>query len=124
LGYAIVGIGINVNVEAEELPNLDLDATSILAETGNLVYRAELLAELLAGVEQRYDALQAGTNPHQEWSERLATLGQRVRAIATGETLEGVAESVDEDGALLLRTDDGALHRLVVGDVTLNIPNA
>ena len=123
LGYVIVGIGINVNVEPEELPNLDLNATSVLAETGHRIDRAELLAEMLAGVEQRYEALEAGTNPHQEWAERLATLGQRVQATAARETLVGVAESVDEDGALLLRTDDGTLHRLVVGDVTLNIPN-
>jgi BirA family biotin operon repressor/biotin-[acetyl-CoA-carboxylase] ligase len=111
-----------VNVEPDELPHLDLNATSILAETGKRISRAKLLVEMLAGVEERYEALQAGANPHQEWAERLATLGQRVQATAATETFVGVAESVDEDGALLLRTDDGILHRLVVGDVTLNVP--
>lgn len=119
LEYVIVGIGINVNVEAEILPTLDPNAASILAETGQAVDRATLLAALLAGVEHRYKALQAGKSPHQEWASRLATLGKQVHATTSGETITGVAESVDKDGALLLRTPDGALHRLTVGDVTL-----
>jgi BirA family biotin operon repressor/biotin-[acetyl-CoA-carboxylase] ligase len=120
LDYAIVGIGINVNVEPEALPTLDPNATSILAETGLAVDRGALLAGFLAEVERRYEALQAGESPHQEWVSRLATLGQQVTAITSGETLVGVAESVDKDGALLLRTPDGTLHRLTVGDVTLH----
>lgn len=120
LEFVIVGIGINVNVPPEVLPALAADATSILAETGQITDRAALLAGLLAGVEQRYEALQAGANPQPEWAARLATLGRPVRAITAGGTLVGVAESVDEDGALLLRTPDGALHRLSAGDVTLN----
>jgi biotin-(acetyl-CoA carboxylase) ligase len=35
-------------------------------------------------------------------------------------TFVGVAEGVDEEGALLLRTEDGTLHRLLAGDVTLS----
>jgi BirA family biotin operon repressor/biotin-[acetyl-CoA-carboxylase] ligase len=121
--FAIVGIGINVNVKKEALPTLDPNATSILAEIGQLTDRAKLLTALLDGIEQRYEALKAGENPHQEWESRLATLGQQVEANTMKETLTGVAESVDEDGALLLRAPDGTLHRLAVGDVTLKQPS-
>jgi BirA family biotin operon repressor/biotin-[acetyl-CoA-carboxylase] ligase len=120
MAFVVVGIGINVNVELEVLPTLAPDATSILAETGQPVDRVTLLAAFLAGIEQRYEALQAGESPHQEWAARLATLGQPVRAVTPSETLIGVAESVGEDGALLLRTSDGTLHRLLAGDVTLD----
>ena len=120
LEYVIVGIGINVNVKTEILPTLDPNATSILAETDQAVDQAALLAALLAGIEQRHQALLAGESPHQEWTSRLATLGKQVKATASGETLAGVAESVDKDGALLLRTPDGMLHRLTAGDVTLH----
>jgi BirA family biotin operon repressor/biotin-[acetyl-CoA-carboxylase] ligase len=119
VAFAIVGIGINANVERQALPALDPNATSILAKVGQSTDRAALLAALLAGIERRYKALQSGRSPHQEWASRLATLGQRVEASTAQETLIGVAESVDKDGALLLRTSDGALHRLIVGDVTL-----
>ena len=75
---------------------------------------------LLTGIEARYARLRAGESPHSEWSTRLATLGQVVEATIAEGTLIGVAESVDGDGALLLRTPDGGLHRLVAGDVTLH----
>ena len=119
LEHTIVGIGINVNVPRDLLPTLAPDATSLLAETGEPVERALLLAGILDGVERRYAALCGGDNPHLEWAGRLATLGQAVEALTSQGTLAGVAESVDEDGALLLRTPDGTLHRLLAGDVSL-----
>ena len=120
LDFAVVGIGINVNVPSETLTALDPSATSILAETGQVVDLAALLAALLAGVEARYEMLQMGNGPRAEWAARLATLGQRVEATTSAGVLAGVAESVDEDGALLLRAPNGKLHRLLAGDVTLS----
>ncbi|MEA3338841.1 MAG: biotin--[acetyl-CoA-carboxylase] ligase [Chloroflexota bacterium] len=122
LEFAIVGIGINANVPPDALPTLAPDATSILAETGREVDRVALLAALLAGVEARRERLRVGESPRAEWAARLTTLGQRVDVTTSAGTLTGVAESVDEDGALLLRASDGALHRLLAGDVTLSRP--
>jgi len=120
LEFVVVGIGVNVNVEPEVLPTLAPDATSILAETGQRADRAALLATLLENVEARYEALRGGTSPHEAWAARLTTLGRPVTASSGQEMIAGVAEAVDEDGTLLLRTPDGALHRLVAGDVTLS----
>jgi BirA family biotin operon repressor/biotin-[acetyl-CoA-carboxylase] ligase len=122
LAFAVVGIGINANVQPEVLPTLDPNATSILAETGREVDRAALLAVLLVGIEARYGRLNAGESPHHEWSARLATLGQSVEVITSDGLLVGAAESVDQDGALLLRTPDGERHRFLAGDVTLSHP--
>jgi len=119
LKYVIVGIGVNVNVPRGYLNVLAQDATSILAEVGHTTLRADLLAAFLSGVEVRYERLQKGAAPRQEWASRLATLGRRVETTGPGGLLVGVAESVDQDGNLLLRTDDGLLHTLAAGDVTL-----
>ena len=55
-GRVMLGIGINVNVSAGELPaEIDRPATSLLVETGSEVDRRELLVELLAVLERRYD---------------------------------------------------------------------
>jgi BirA family biotin operon repressor/biotin-[acetyl-CoA-carboxylase] ligase len=119
IAYCVVGLGINVNVPRASLPDLAPDATSILAETGSTADRSALLAAILHGVEQRCEALREGTSPRHEWARRLATLGRPVEAVAGELTLSGVAEAVDEDGALLLRTADGELHRLLAAVVSL-----
>jgi BirA family biotin operon repressor/biotin-[acetyl-CoA-carboxylase] ligase len=55
-GRIVLGIGINVNVPEDELPTqVDRPATSLLAEGGREVDRAELLVELLDRLERRYD---------------------------------------------------------------------
>ncbi len=57
----MLGIGVNVNVPAAQLPQeVDRPATSLLVETGSEVDRAELLAELLERLERRYDAWLSG----------------------------------------------------------------
>jgi len=119
LDFVVVGLGLNVNVPSDALPDLDPNATSILAETGREVSRALLLAALLEYIEARYERFRAGESPRDEWAVRLATLGQRVKVVTGDEVLTGVADSVDKNGALLLHTDDGKRRRLLVGDVTL-----
>ena len=55
-GRVVLGIGVNVNVAEEQLPeDVDLAATSLLVETGRALDRAELLVELLERLEGSYD---------------------------------------------------------------------
>lgn len=120
LAYAIVGCGLNVNLDPSSLPgDLLVEATSLSWALRRPVPRLPLLLTFLQRVEERYSRLRAGQSPHVEWSERLATLGQRVRVSGAGPSLEGVAEGVDSGGALLLRLDDGQLERVLAGDVSL-----
>jgi BirA family transcriptional regulator, biotin operon repressor / biotin---[acetyl-CoA-carboxylase] ligase len=55
-GRIVLGIGINVNVRADDLPReVRIPATSLLVETGAPVDRVALLVELLGVLERRYD---------------------------------------------------------------------
>jgi BirA family biotin operon repressor/biotin-[acetyl-CoA-carboxylase] ligase len=55
-GRVVLGIGINVNIPEADLPTeVDLPATSLLVESKHEIDRAELLVELLAHLEWRYD---------------------------------------------------------------------
>jgi BirA family transcriptional regulator, biotin operon repressor / biotin---[acetyl-CoA-carboxylase] ligase len=57
----VLGIGINANIGADELPqNVDKPATSLLVETGSPVDRAALLATLLERLQAGYDAWISG----------------------------------------------------------------
>ena len=121
LDYAVVGLGLNVNIASSQMDELAATATSLSEALGREVPRVPLLRVILEGIEERYQRLQAGWSPHEEWAAHLVTLGQEVRVATPWGAEEGLAEAVDEDGALLLRRDDGSLARIATGDVTLRI---
>jgi len=119
LETAVVGIGINVNVDFECAPPLMAPATSLMLAAGRRVSRMDLLVALLSGIEQRYLATRAGRSYHHEWAARMATLGREVQVRGAMETWQGMAVDVDVDGALLVKEQDGSVRRVLAGDVTL-----
>ncbi len=122
--WAVLGIGVNVNVRAEEFPAELRDiATSLAMERGELVPRALFAAAVLSSLEEWLDRhAEDGFPPVREaWRAMSITLGREVRVRASDRDLEGVAEDVDEAGALLVRTPAG-LERVLAGDVELLRP--
>ena len=118
--YAIIGIGINVNLRPADFPELSLIITSLFNELGTEVSRLAIIRHLLAEVERLYLALLSGESFYDQWRDRLVTLGRRVQ-VRWGKTIyQGIAESIAKDGSLLLRRPDGSLTRVVAGDVTLH----
>jgi len=117
--YAIIGIGVNVNLRLSDFPEIPSTATSLSAELGRDVPRLRVIRQLLVEVERLYLALQAGGSIYEEWRDSLVTLGRRVRVKSGRTVYEGVAESVARDGSLLLRHSNGNLSKIVAGDATL-----
>jgi BirA family biotin operon repressor/biotin-[acetyl-CoA-carboxylase] ligase len=118
-GVVLVGTGINVNFDPRSIDEIRDIATSIIVETGAPADLEALLAAYAGHFERLYAAARAGQSPRDAWRDRLVTLGKSVRASWQGGAAEGTAEDVDTDGALLVRTPDGALVRVEAGDVTL-----
>ncbi|MBI4285622.1 MAG: biotin--[acetyl-CoA-carboxylase] ligase [Chloroflexi bacterium] len=117
--YAIIGIGVNVNIRMANLPEVPALATSLSDEIGREVSLPELLRQQLRHMDSLYLSLGSGQPVYEEWRRRLVTLGQRVRVRAGGTVEEGIAESVAPDGSLLLRRPDGTMSKIMAGDVTL-----
>lgn len=117
--YAVIGIGINVNLKLSEFPQIAPMATSLSQELGRDVSRREIVRSLLTEAERLYMALSEGDSVFKQWRERLVTLGQEVQVSSAEATYKGIAESVARDGSLLLRQPDGNLLKIVAGDVTL-----
>ncbi len=115
--YAVVGVGLNVNVDLASYPELREQATSLCGALGHPVARLPLLQEILRRIEESYDRLRAGHSPYDEWVANLDTLGREVRLTVAEGTFEGRAASVDPDGALCLALPDGTARRFLVGDV-------
>lgn len=125
LEYVIVGLGVNVNFTLAEKNQVSArnlvfgNATTIADELGRSFSRARLIQSILRSIEKYYLQMRAGENLREEFANRLTTLGQSIQAQTPWGIEEGMAENVDDDGALQLRRADGSLIRLVAGEVTL-----
>lgn len=116
---AILGIGLNVNVEQAHLPETPVPATSLLVAGGRPVARLPLLSTLLLRLEEGYEAAAEGRSPQPAWDGLLMTRGRPVVVRGEGVRLEGIATGTDEWGRLLVRDATGAIHAISAGDVTL-----
>ena len=118
----VLGVGVDVNLAASEFPpDVRKIATSLRAELGQPILRAELATAILRELDRDYARVCDGqfADLADEWEERCTTIGQQV-TISIGERqIRGRAESLDDDGALLVRTEHGHLERIIGGDVTL-----
>ena len=117
--WVVVGIGVNVNATEADFPEeLRQTATSVRLSRGSMAPRALFVAACLTSLEQWLDwHAEEGFAPvRQAWRERSDTLGREVRVLTESGELLGIAEDVDEGGALLLRSA-GQLTRIVSGDV-------
>lgn len=120
--HASLGIGVNANLLEEDFPpEIRGLATSLRMVLGRPVDRPHLAAAILQELDGAYaSALGDGFGKlAEEWSDQCSTLGRLVTVHAGQRRIAGRAEALDEEGALLLRTDSGHLERIVGGDVTV-----
>jgi BirA family biotin operon repressor/biotin-[acetyl-CoA-carboxylase] ligase len=114
---AIVGIGVDVNCEAADLPaELAGVATSLLMATGKKQDRVELAARLLEALDVMYRAaVENFDGVIHEWARLCTTLGKQITVDVGGNQRRGWAQALDGDGALLLRMDNGRTERILGG---------
>jgi BirA family biotin operon repressor/biotin-[acetyl-CoA-carboxylase] ligase len=120
--YLILGMGIDVNLGAGEFPaDLRKIATSLKIESGVQQNRASLAVKILQELDRDYDRICSGhfEAVANEWEKNCTTIGRRVSIQVGDRKIQGHAESLDTDGALLLRTQHGHLERIIGGDVTV-----
>ncbi len=121
----VVGIGLNVTTRAAELPaTTGLPATSLILAGARTADRDPLLRALLRGFAGWYRGwLEAGGDAEMSgllaaYRRDCATVGRQVRVLLpAGAPIEGEATGVNADGQLVVRTADGAEHRVSAGDV-------
>jgi len=120
--YVILGIGVDVNLTAHEFPaDLRKTATSLRAELGKPVSRPQLAVAILREFDRDYALIAEGrfAAVADEWEAHCSTIGHRVVIRVGDREIRGRAESLSENGSLLVRTEHGHLERVIGGDVTL-----
>jgi BirA family biotin operon repressor/biotin-[acetyl-CoA-carboxylase] ligase len=116
---AVLGVGVNVNVEPDEFPAELRDlATSVRIAAGAPADRVLLAEVLLETLEREIDHFrEEGFGPVLEaWGKFFRMQGLRVRLGGPGvpRQVEGTVAGVDPEGALLVRTD-GGVERFLAG---------
>jgi BirA family biotin operon repressor/biotin-[acetyl-CoA-carboxylase] ligase len=115
--WIAVGIGVNLRrtpIDAER------PATSIATyRESPPPHPTEAIEVLVGAFERWYRTWTALGFPAvaDAWTARAHGLGEPCTARLGTETVEGIAEGLDGDGALRLRLDDGRVRRITAGDV-------
>ena len=127
--FVILGIGINTNMSPGELPTKE--ATSLKIETGKEINQENLLSVCLKELDNSYLEFEKnGFKSILEDARGLCSLwGRQVKIEDLTKTdlnpkaakwhLEGTAVDFDDDGALIIRQNNGFLKHIFAGDVKL-----
>jgi len=124
--FAILGIGVNLNVERDDLPDEFRDrATSLRTHEGHTIERAPFVRQLYTCLEEvlGLHATQGFSALRERYESRFSMCGKMIAVSEMdGSTLVGKAHAIADDGALEVERRDGEIVRVLAGDVTLVRP--
>ncbi len=118
----IVGIGINANHSHSDFPDdLKSSATSLRIETGKSIDRLALVCAVISHLDQQYDAyLRNEENTIlQKWLKNSDMVGKKITVTHGKTATTGTALGLDDQGRLLMRTENGEELAFDSGEVSL-----
>ncbi|MBK7947756.1 MAG: biotin--[acetyl-CoA-carboxylase] ligase [Deltaproteobacteria bacterium] len=130
IAFAVLGIGVNLNVDREQFPDdFRALATSLASELGRPVDRAAFARALFHALERELDAHAAGgfdsIRPRFEGYFQMADSRIAVDELAD-QRIKGRARGIAANGALEIEVESGArsgeIVQVLAGDVTLAKP--
>ncbi len=119
--HIVLGIGVNVNMEIEKLPaEVREYSTTLAVECGRKIDRLSLLRQLIRELDAWYQVfLAAEKDVLAEWKVLNVTTGNSVAVSGAGETFQGLAQGIDDEGRLIVEIADGTLRTVAAGDVSI-----
>jgi BirA family transcriptional regulator, biotin operon repressor / biotin---[acetyl-CoA-carboxylase] ligase len=118
---AVVGVGLNVGMSADELPVPEATSLAVV-DAARVPDRTDLLLVVLASLWEAYTTWQeggdlAGMRLAESYTAACATVGSRVRVqLPSDRALAGTATGIDSSGRLLVE-HDGETTAVSAGDV-------
>lgn len=121
LNYIVMGIGINVNLEEDDIPEeLKEKATSIKIDQKKAIDRKELLANILNEFEKLYIPFRDGGDTLEGIEicrKNSATIGKEVRITRANKERRGKALDIDHKGELVVEFENGDIENIFAGEV-------
>ncbi|SHE35967.1 BirA family transcriptional regulator, biotin operon repressor / biotin-[acetyl-CoA-carboxylase] ligase [Seinonella peptonophila] len=102
--YMVIGIGLNVK-QNDQLPS---HATSLEEAAGKQYIRAQVIAQILQRIELCYmEYVKEGFAPiRKRWEAGAQSFfGREVQAKTWNGVIKGIAEGLNDDGALIIRSE-------------------
>jgi len=117
-GFLILGIGINLTAGRDELLK---GATSLKERFFPDISQEIIFEEILQLLDSYYQLLKEGGGKQiiEEWKTLSLSLKKQVKIIYKNRIIEGQSEDIDEDGALVIRLDNGFYERILTPDVEI-----
>jgi BirA family biotin operon repressor/biotin-[acetyl-CoA-carboxylase] ligase len=115
--FIVLGIGINVNSKVSELPH---GAGCLRQEAKKTqISRLELAGELMRQLDQAYLYFRdkGSSRLITQWKNFSALSGKRIKVFLSVGAIEGQAQDIDQQGALIVRLDNGFKEHILAGDV-------
>jgi BirA family biotin operon repressor/biotin-[acetyl-CoA-carboxylase] ligase len=110
--FVVLGVGLNANVDTQDLGVPDREVATLRSELGHDVDLLMLLHSLLSHLIAELGRIVDFEDILDDWRTLNCTLGERVRVRRFGEVLEGIALDLGPEGELLLQTTDGVVELL------------
>ena len=120
INWVVVGIGINVNIDHQEFPEDIQENTISLKEVlGKEVLRVKLIQAFLWEFEKYYESLKRRefSSILKEWKLYSHTLERKIRVDMGERIITGEAVNINEEGALILKKEDGELIKIISGTI-------
>ena len=120
VNFAIIGVGLNVNLDPSKHSSISSTSTSLRDITKKNMSRAVTLTIFIKHLQKYYTLIQKDISITQQWISRVTTLGKKVSLNVVGRHSEinGLAESMNEDGSLNIRLPNKELLIANAGEVT------
>lgn len=120
VNYLILGIGINVNQEANQFSkDVKEKATSLFIETEKKWDRAVLVQKLLEKFEQHYeDYVRNGFGPYKEkWTKLAYKMNETITIKSPKEKYQATLVGIDNSGALLVQRENEPITPIYSGEI-------
>ena len=120
INWIVVGIGINVNIDHREFPeDIQENTISLKEVSGKEILRVKMVQIFLQEFEKYYESLKRKefSSILKEWKLYSHTLGRKIRVDMGERIVTGEAVNINEEGALILKKEDGGLVEIISGTI-------
>lgn len=116
VSFAILGIGLNINQSKAQLPPGAVSLRIVSRKQHNMT---TILKAILEQIRSSLDDLNHPSRIMDEWWRNCIHRPLRIQVTRTNDTITGISRGIDEDGSLLIQTDDRGTRRVNEGSLRI-----